>query len=136
VRGVYLRRGAFGAQDPRVLINGEEVESFLAAQGFAIVDPDRLSSEELCRQMRGASVVVGIEGSHLAHAIYTMASDGVICALQPPRRFNNVYKDYTDCVGMRYAFVVGAPKDGGFVVPKDELARTLEKVGRECSVAI
>lgn len=133
-RRVYLRRGTVGAQEPRNLINGDQIESFLAAQGFAVVDPDRLSSEELCRHLRGASIVVGIEGSHLAHAIYAIAGDGVICALQPPQRFNNVYKDYTDCAGMRYAFVVGAPSDGGFVIGVDELARTLEKIEDECRV--
>lgn len=134
LRRVYLRRGAIGAQDTRALSNGAEVESFLVGQGFGVVDPDRLSSEELCRHLRGARIVVGIEGSHLAHAIYTMADDGVICALQPPNRFNNIYKDYTDCVGMRYAFVVGAPARCGFVIELDDLARTLEKIDRECAV--
>jgi hypothetical protein len=78
--------------------------------------------------------VVATEGSHLAHAIYTMAADGVICALQPPYRFNNIYKDYADCVGLRYAFVVGAPADAGFVIGEDDLARTLEKINDECRV--
>lgn len=135
-RRVYLRRGAVGAQDARLLINGEQVESLLAAQGFAIVDPDRLSADELCRHLRGAKVVVGVEGSHLAHVIYTMAGDGVICVLQPPYRFNNVYKDYADCAGMRYAFVIGVAGDGGFSIPTDDLARTLEKVDRECRLTI
>jgi hypothetical protein len=132
LRRVYLRRGAAGSQDPRLLINGEQVESLLAAQGFAIVDPDRLSADELCRQLRGAKVVVGIEGSHLAHIIYTIADEGVICVLQPPYRFNNASKDYTDCAGMRYAFVTGVAGNGGFVIPTDALVRTLEKVEREC----
>lgn len=135
-RRVYLRRGAVGAQDPRILINGEQVESLLAAQGFAIVDPDRLSSAELCRHLRGARLIVAVEGSHLAHVIYTMAGSGVICVLQPPYRFNNVYKDYADCAGMRYAFVTGIAGDGGFVIPTDDLARTLEKVDRECRLTI
>lgn len=131
---VYLRRGTMGAQQSRALVNGGQIESFLAAQGFAIVDPDRLSSEELCRRLRGARLVVATEGSHLAHAIYTMAADGVICALQPPYRFNNIYKDYTDCVGARYAFVVGAPANGGFLIGEDDLVRTLEKIADECRV--
>lgn len=131
---VYLRRGTVGAQQSRALVNGEQIESYLAAQGFAIVDPDRLSSEELCRRLRGARLVVATEGSHLAHVIYTMAADGVICALQPPHRFNNIYKDYADCVGVRYAFVVGEPANGGFVIGEDELARTLEKIDDECRV--
>lgn len=134
IRRVYLRRGAIGARDPRVLTNGAEIESFLVARGFGIVDPDRLSPEELCRDLRGARLVVGIEGSHLAHTIYTMSDDGVICALQPPNRFNNVYKDFTDCAGMRYAFVVGAPASGGFSIQENDLARTLEKISRECAV--
>jgi Glycosyltransferase 61 len=133
---VYLRRGAVGAQGARVLINGEQVESLLIAQGFAVVDPDLLSAGEICRHLRGASMVVSVEGSHLAHVIYTMAGDGVICVLQPPYRFNNVYKDYADCAGMRYAFVTGVAGDGGFAIPTDDLARTLEKVERECRLTI
>lgn len=131
-RTVYLRRGTVQAQDPRKLINGVQVESLLAARGFAIADPDRLSADELCRQLRGAKVVVTVEGSHIAHVIYAMADDGVICVLQPPYRFNNASKDYTDCIGMRYAFVIGTAADGGFVIPSDDLARTLDKAAGEC----
>jgi Glycosyltransferase 61 len=133
-RRVYLRRGTMGALEPRTLLNGAQIESFLVARGFVIVDPDRLSSEELCRQLRGARIVVAVEGSHLAHAIYAMAADGVICALQPPHRFNNIYKDYADCAGMRYAFVVGTAADCGFAIGVDDLMRTLEKIEDECGV--
>lgn len=133
-RRVYLRRGTMGALESRTLLNGAQIESLLVAHGFAIVDPDRLSSEELCQQLRGARIVVATEGSHLAHAIYTIAADGVICALQPPYRFNNIYKDYTDCAGMRYAFVVGTALNDGFTISVDELARTLGKIEDECGV--
>lgn len=128
---IYIRRGTLGARDPRALINGEEVERFVASLGFRIVDPDALPCEDIVRQIMGAKLVISTEGSHLGHAAYAMGEDSVLCVLQPPNRFNNVYKDFTDCLGHRYAFVVGAPAEGGFVVQLDEIQRILAAIERQ-----
>lgn len=123
---IYLRRGVLGGREQRKLLNAPEVERYLVSQGARIVDPDSMSVEEIVRDMMDAKIVLSTEGSHIAHAIYTMADDAVLCVLQPPGRFNNVYKDYTDCVGMRYAFVVGSPGEDGFSVDTADIARTLD----------
>jgi hypothetical protein len=36
--------------------------------------------------------------------------------LQPPFRFNNIYKDVCDAMQVKYGFVVGDAKDGGFTI--------------------
>lgn len=128
---VYIRRGALRARQRRLLVNGPEVEDFLRSRGFRVIDPDQLSSEEIVRAIMGAKLAIGTEGSHMEHAAYTMAEDSVICVLQPPDRFNNVLKDYADCLGQRYAFVVGTPAEGGFNVEPDEIDRTLASIERQ-----
>jgi len=125
-QGIMIRRGTLGV--PRILTNEAEIERFLETQGFTIIDPDSLSATELVRQTLGANVIVGIEGSHIVHGLFSMADNGTLCILQPPYRFNNVFKDYTDCLGMGYAFVVGKDVPNGFMIEVEDLARTLNKI--------
>ena len=124
--GVMIRRGTSGTS--RILVNEAEIEQFLEDQGFIIIDPKKTSATEIVRKTLGAKIVIGVEGSHLAHGIFSMVDGGTILTLQPPYRFNNVYKDYTDCMDMRYAFVVGKQVPGGFVVDIEDLGRTLDKI--------
>jgi len=123
---VIIRRGGKGAN--RKLVNDLEIEDYLNAQGFSVIDPDALSASEIVERTAGASLVIGVEGSHMMHGLFTMAEGGVLCVIQPPYRFNNVYKDYTDCLGMRYAFLTGQGVEGGFTVTLDELKRFLDHV--------
>ncbi len=125
---VFIRRGTNAARASRSLINAPEIEQFLSSQGFRIVDPDRMSSFEIVEAIRGAKIVMGVEGSHLAHMIYTIADDGAMLVLQPPYRFNNVYKDYADCLGLRYGFAVGEESEGGFSISLDDIKWLLNKV--------
>lgn len=131
---VYLRRGVMGGREERTLLNAAEVERFLICRGARVVDPDKMSAEEIVRETLGATVVLSMEGSHKGHAIYAMADDAVLCAFQPPGRFNNVYKDYTDCAGMRYAFVTGRQGEAGFTLDTDDIARTLDLVAERVAL--
>jgi len=56
--------------------------------------------------------------------------------LQPPDRFNNVFKDYTDCLGLNYSFVVGHPVAGGFEIRIEDLVRTLDIVSQVRTVSL
>jgi hypothetical protein len=123
---VYLRRGASGV--PRILVNTGEVEACLASRGFLIVDPEQHSPAEIARLTNGARIGISVEGSHMIHGFVNLAEGGTICQIQPPYRFNNVFKDYADCLGMQYAFTVGLPVEGGFTLPIPELERFLDRV--------
>ena len=127
VRGVYLRRGSSGVK--RVLTNDDEVEARLARRGFRTIDPTALPVEEVVKACAGTSCAVSVEGSQLAHGLMNVAAGGALIALQPPGRFNNVYKDRADCAGLRYGFVVGTPAGDGFRVDADEVERTLDLAG-------
>jgi hypothetical protein len=71
-------------------------------------------------------MVISCEGSHLSHAIYTMADDATLLVLQPPERFSLAFKAFTDRLDMRFAFVVGRPCPDGFEIDLDELSGFLD----------
>jgi hypothetical protein len=57
-----------------------------------------------------------------------MADDGAFLVLQPPDRFALNYKELTDCLDMRYAFLVGDPSSSGFTVPLGDLQQILDRL--------
>lgn len=124
--GVYLKRGATG--DRRILTNEAELESFLAGLGFDIVEPAVLTAGEIAQRTLDAPIVVGVEGSHLSHAIYSVADSGAMLVLQPPNRFAMAYKEYADCLGIRFGFVIGKPTDGGFAVDLDQVLELVDRL--------
>jgi len=126
-RGVYFRRGAGGAR--RELTNQVEIEERLTRRGFLVLDPTVEPVEKVIDLCAGAPCVVSVEGSQLAHGLMNVAPSGSLLALQPPRRFNNVYKDRADCLGVRYGFVVGKANEEGFSVDVDEIEQTLDLCG-------
>ena len=130
---IYIRRGTQGAN--RALTNSAEVENCLIGQGFEVIEPESLSPRKIVEAVSGASLVVGVEGSHMIHSLLTMARDGALCILQPPFRFNNVLKNYTDCIGMHYGFVLGRAEEGGFAIEIDRLQRLLERLERATAVS-
>jgi Glycosyltransferase 61 len=123
---IFIRRGQTGER--RVMANEDEIERYLASQGFTIIDPTVLSTREIAQRSIEANLVVGVEGSHLAHALYTMADDATFLVLQPPIRFSLVHKEFADRLGMRYSFLVGDPAPEGFSVKLDELRAILDRV--------
>lgn len=128
---VYVRRGAKAASTNLTMINANEVEAFLASQGFAIVDTDHDPAWRIAEKMLEARLVVGIEGSQMAHALWSIREGGGVCMLQPPQRFNNVFKEYTDCLDLKYGFAVGDSAPGGFRINISALERVLELMDRQ-----
>jgi hypothetical protein len=103
--GVYINRKGSGSH--RRLANESDVVALFASRGFAIVDPQQMSAFDILTHASGARIVAGVEGSHFGHGVLSCADDCTFFVLQPPARFGNVYKDFTDAMDMRYAFVVG-----------------------------
>lgn len=124
--GVYLKRGRTG--EDRLLENEHVIETYLEQNGFDIVEPAALTVEEIVRRTMDAPVVISVEGSHISHILFSIAEEGALVVLQPPDRFSTVYKEYTDCMGMRFAFIVGLQSSGGFTVPLDEMKRVLDLI--------
>lgn len=124
--GVFLLRGGSGAQ--RWLVNEAQLAEQLAALGFSIVSPEQTSFETLRDSLHSAPLVIGVEGSALVHAVMLMPADACLTVIQPPRRFNNVLRNYTECIGQRYAFSVADEAEGGFYMPQGRLLRLLDRI--------
>ncbi len=123
--GVFLFRGNSGSS--RLLVNEQQIADALVPHGFVQVHPERLSLDELNRAIWGARVIVGVEGSQLVHGLYNAAEGASFLTLQPPMRFSNILKSYTDCLDMHYGFVIGqACEGGGYRVELDEVLRVLD----------
>ncbi|QDA35674.1 glycosyltransferase family 61 protein (plasmid) [Paracoccus liaowanqingii] len=122
--GVFLRRRGSGAA--RLLANEQEIEEKLSSLGFEIIDPTNDSIESIIMRCRDAGIVVGVEGSGLAHGFLSCAPNAKFLVLQHPYRFNNVWKDFTDALEMRYAFLVGEGTKDSFHISPDELCATLD----------
>lgn len=122
--GVMLLRGSTGVNRP--LVNEKEIAIFLKGQGFTIIDPESISASEIALLTSQAKIIVGVEGSHLVHGLFTMKEGGTLLTLQPPFRFNNVFKDYTDCLELKYSFVVGKQVESGFEVEIADIVKTMD----------
>lgn len=124
--GVYLLRGMSGAR--RYLVNETELAEHLLARGFTVLDPMESTAEEILKASAGAKIVAGVEGSALAHAMTLMAPESTLMVINPPNRFNNVYKDMTDCMKTNYAVHVGVLKGDDFYADLNEIDQTLELI--------
>jgi hypothetical protein len=124
--GIYLKRGTTGER--RVVANEAEIEALMARLAFDVVEPAALPAEEVARRLLDAPIIVGVEGSHLAHALYTLAEGGTLLVFQPPDRFSMDFKGLTDCLDMAFAFLVGTPAPDGFSIDAGELARLVETI--------
>ncbi len=124
--GVFITRGNTGER--RNLLNEDEISALLQRKGFTVINPDRMSGEEIVRQTMDARIVIGVDGSHISHTLYTVSEDGVFLILQPPDRFSMVYKEFTDRLGISYAFIVGDAVENGFLIDTNNLERLLERL--------
>jgi capsular polysaccharide biosynthesis protein len=79
---IFLSRGSSGAR--RILKNEPEVRARLERSGYITIDVEKASAEEILAACKGASVVVSVEGSHLAPLLYLMRDHGTMVILNPP----------------------------------------------------
>jgi hypothetical protein len=121
---VYLRRGALGV--PRIVQNEEEIIDVLAKHGVIAADIESDSLEHLLGVLATAKIVISVEGSNIAHCIYSVPDNCGLIALQPPDRFVGVHRTWSECLGMRFGFVVGALGERGYCFSSSEILHTID----------
>ncbi len=130
----YIRRGLTGS--PRQLDNDTEIEAMLAARGFRIVEPEARTAAEICSQLQGSPLVVGVEGSQLVHGLLNQRAGGVLLCIQPSARFNAVWRSFANSCDLHWGFVVAEGTAQHFSVPAQRLLATIdlamERIGHAC----
>ena len=121
---VYIRRGALGAR--RVIQNEEEIIAVLIKHGFIIVDMEFDSLQRLLETLATAKVVVSVDGSHGAHCAFSVPENSGLIVLQPPDRFVAWHRGWSEAVGMRFGFVVGARGERGYCFSCSEILQTMD----------
>jgi len=129
VAPAYIRRGASGNQ--RILENEPEIENILVGHGFKILDPESMTVDQICQQLSGCPLVVGVEGSQLVHGLLNLADNGVLLCIQPAARFNSVYRGFTNTLGLSWGFAVAEGSSDRFHMPHDRLLATIDLAMRQ-----
>ena len=128
--GVFIFRGSSG--DARILENEAEIaERFEAEYGFRTLYVDRHGVDEIAEAVGGTDLVVGVEGSQLAHGVIALRPGGTVVTLQPADRVTTSLKLLTDCWRQNYAMLVGDGGIGGFRVDWGQLCRTLDLIAAQ-----
>lgn len=121
--GVFILRGQSGVD--RVLVNEAALAARFATRGFKVcASSDPLP--KLLAAVRGAPIVISMEGSHVAHALFAAAPDALLVTLNPTDRFNNVYADYLAGLGLRMATLVVPREARGYYADPDRLDRLID----------
>ena len=122
--GVYLKRGGTGVT--RQIQNEDEIVDSLTKRGFAVVDVASDNLEHIVGTLLNAKVVVSMEGSHIAHCIYSVPKDSALLVLQPPDRFAAAHRSWSAPMGIRFGFVVGSRSEAGYSFSVAEILRTVD----------
>lgn len=131
--GVFLVRGVTGAR--RLLVNESAIADRLRDRlGFRVLDPEACDLATILGACAGARVVVGVEGSQLAHGLMVMGEQGTVLTLQPPDRVTSALKIFTDRQGQGFGLVVGRGTCDGFEVDGGEVLATLALISERRGV--
>lgn len=105
--GVYIARGNSGLK--RMLTNEQDLIDHLAKKGFDILYPEKMTPEMIVRRLWNASLVIAVEGSSIAHAIYTAAHCAGYLILMPPNRLSMIFKGILDALNNPFGLYICQP---------------------------
>lgn len=128
---IFLSRGGTGSR--RVLVNEAQICDRLQARGFDIVDVAVHDAGEIIEACRGAELVVGVEGSHLAPLLYLMRDFGTLVILNPPAQVHTTVADIGVFCGLSSGMFICEPASGGdgdFSADPEELCRFIDATER------
>ncbi len=130
---VFIRRGD---PDPRRNPRNEDaLVSRLEQAGVRVVDGDS-PMETVIAQILDAEIIIGMEGSQLAHAVLLLQDGGALIALQSPLRFYNPHHEWCRLLDMQYGTVVGTVVEDGFEMDADEVLRMVDRIRGEFREAV
>lgn len=127
-RIVFIDRGTRGER--RAIANADALRAALEAEGVHYVQPEG-GSEAMLSALMQADIAIAVEGSHVTHALYTLADLGGLVVLNPPQRFYNPHHEWARLQNVTYGTVVGTPAEDGFTIDAGEVLSMVERVSAE-----
>ena len=121
---LYLRRGKTGSR--RMIQHEEDLLDVLKKYGFIILDVESNNLKHLLAKLASARIVVSMEGSHVAHCVYTVPDNSGLIILQPSDRFVGFHRGWSESAGVRFGFVVGTLGEEGYLFSSSEVLRTVD----------
>lgn len=115
--------------DARRVVNDRELQAFLRARGFEVVDPGGMSFAEQRTAFATAGMIVGPHGAGLANMI--MSYDATVVEIVSPTYVNGSCYTLAEALGHEYWYVLGEPSRGrDFRVDLGVLETTLNEAPR------
>jgi Glycosyltransferase 61 len=128
--GVYLRRGDTGVARP--IRNENEILDSLVKSGFVVVDVSSDNLDYIIASLLSAKIVISMEGSNIAHCVYSLPKGSALLVLQPPDRFRGVHRTWSACLGIKFGFVVGSGSQAaGYSFSVAEIHRTIDLLSNQ-----
>jgi capsular polysaccharide biosynthesis protein len=122
---IFVSRGATGIG--RGLANEAELQGKLAARGFEILEPEKLTAAEMASKLVSARLVVSPEGSANAHALLAMPKGGALLTIIGAQHLNLFPKLVCDTTGLRFGLTIAdAVDEERFSQPIDRLLHTID----------
>ena len=125
---VFLSRGDTGMR--RLLVNETEIKERLIKLGFEIVDISIQSADQVIAACRGAELVIGVEGSHMAPLLYLIEDYGTMVILYPPDLVHTANADIGVFCTLSTAMFICEPYSSGlpgeFFADPEELCRFID----------
>ena len=124
---LYIRRGRTGT--PREILNEAQIHARLVSEGYGVLDMEHSTFNEIHEACRQARIIVGIEGSHLAHAQFMAADHACLVILNPPCRTLTTHADLAPFCRLSSAMFVCEPvNEAGtqFKVDVDEMLEFID----------
>jgi len=114
-------------------LNEERVVKLLSAQGFEIIEPDKLSIGEQVAVMQDAKIVVGAHGAALSNLLFAPENCTVIEIFSPDYFRTDCFYTLSGILNLDYWYIVGTKPAGAewgdITVPEEILEQTLNKIG-------
>jgi capsular polysaccharide biosynthesis protein len=104
---VYIPRGTTGAQ--RTAVNDPELPGAFRDLGYEVIIIGETSFEDLKERLRNAAWVVGLEGSHLAHALYFCPPGAMLIVLAPSNHAHTTITELAQFYGLSSALYICKP---------------------------
>jgi hypothetical protein len=127
---LYFKRGDMAGK--RRILNEQRVIKLLAAQGFEIIEPDKLSISEQAALMQDAKIVVSVHGAALSNLLFASENCTVIEVFSPDYFRTDCFYTLSGILKLNYWYIVGIKPAGAewgdITIPEEILEKTLNKI--------